>query len=611
MKPSLFLRLAAVVLVILLGGGARAADDPEVAPFAGVGDLQATHEARVRWFREARFGMFIHWGLYSAAGGYWPPDRATGKRYEQSSAEWIRTWASVPEPDYGKALRPLFAPEPGCTEAWARLAREAGMRYAVFTAKHHEGYTLFNSRHSYSLGNPLTGGTNISPAGRDLFGEYVHSFREAGVTPGVYYSLIDWQYPEPATLRAYLGYQLSELALNYGPLGILWVDYSSAGEEGSHWGTRSILENWQALQPAAIFNNRFWKGLENSYGDFSTPERYVPPAGYATHDFEVCQTLDDSFGYRAGGTKWKTSRDVLLLLSDVAGKGGNLLLNVGPDAKGRIPEPAVHTLQGVGRWLATHGEAIYGTSASPFRTPPFTGGCTVGRRDGLVTLYCHLTEWPSNRQLSLSGLATPLASARLLGATPLELEVVNGPLARVRLPESAPDREDLLPVVAVELAGEPVIDYFQYPQQASDRSVTLMARDAVLAPGPGSSSPLRMEDDHIGFWSSDRDSAWFPFMISQPRRIIDGREAAEAGRFKVTLEVAVGPEGGGEAELLIADQRLKIKVQPTGSWQQYLKLEAGRISLSQPGLLSLHVRPASMRGRGLMNLRVIRLEPVD
>ena len=603
---------AAVLAAQVHAADDPATGDPEISAFAGNEEWKADHEQRVKWFREARFGMFIHLGLYSAAGGYWPPDPEKGGRYEQQQAERIRTWASVPEPEYGARLKTLFAPEPGCTDAWAKLAKEAGMKYAVFTAKHHEGYTLFNSKAEYSVRNPVTGSTNISPEGRDLFREFTDSFRREGLVPGAYYSLIDWQYPDAARYRRYLHQHLTELASNYGPLGILWVDYSSSGNEGSHWGTRSILDIWRTHQPAAIFNNRFWSGLENPYGDFFTPEKYVPPAGYNGRIFEACHTLNESFGFSYHDNSWKGPADIIRLLSEVASKGGNLLLNVGPDAHGHIPEPAVRTLKEVGKWLETHGEAIYNTSGSPLLYPPFKGWITLSAGDREPILYCHLREWPEGGLLSLEGLDTPCSSATLLGTGFVDLEQSPGGPPSIRLPAAPPDPSDPLPVVAVRLNGPPVFDSSPYPRQGPDRSVTLLATQAILAPSVTATNPMRFEESHIGFWSDTGESVWFPFVMRTPwaTRSVNGGFEKVPGKFEVILDAAVGTESGGEVEIRLLDQTVHCRVTPTADWRDFHEFRAGTITLSQPGLMSLHVRPLSIKGIGLMNLRSVKLVPV-
>ena len=596
---------------LALQSAPQALADPEVAPFAGIESLRQSSKERRAWFEEARFGMFIHWGLYSAAGGYWPPDPDSGTRYDQHYAEWIKAWAKVPEPDYGQALKPLFQPAEGCMDDWAKLARDAGMKYAVLTTKHHEGYTLFNSKASYSLQNDLTGGTNISPAGRDMVAEFASAFRAQNVVPGFYYSLIDWQHPNGEPYKPYLFQHLDELATHYGDIGLLWVDFSSANTQGSHWNTRAILENWQRKQPAAIYNNRFWNNLENDFGDFFTPEKYVPPAGHPGRVFEVCHTMNESFGFSYHDQKWKSARQIAELLSDIVSKGGNLLLNIGPDRHGKVPEPSAKALREVGAWLSTHGKAIYGTQASPFVRTPFAGRATVAHHDGGHQLYCHLFEWPeTNSILRLDGLRTEIRSARLLGGKAAELKFVNSPQGSiVELPATAPDC--LLPVVEITLAGAAEVDNSPYPRQAADQSITLHATHALLH-GPAGKPNARLEGKHIGYWSSPDDSAWFHFLMERPHAVVhDGGTASQtAGTYEVWIDHACAPGSGGELEIRLLDQSLTAAIEPTGGWNSFQERSLGRITLGQPGLLALHARPLLIKGQGLVNLRSVSLRPV-
>jgi alpha-L-fucosidase len=587
-----------------------ASADPEVAPFAGIRGLADTKAQRLAWFEEARFGMFIHWGLYSAAGGYWPPDPQTGTKYKQHYAEWIKAWAKVPEPEYGRSLKPLFQPDMDCMNQWAALARDARMKYAVLTTKHHEGYTLFNSKAAWSLANDTTGGTNVSPEGRDLVAEYASAFRAAGVVPGFYYSLIDWQHPQGEAYRPYLHQHLDELASNYGEIGVLWVDFSSAKTQGSHWGTRAILENWMRKQPRAIYNNRFWNGLENDHGDFFTPEKYVPPSGHPGRAFEVCHTMNESFGFSYHDENWKSARQIAELLADIVSKGGNLLLNVGPDRHGRIPEPSVKALREVGAWLAEIGdEAIFGTQAGPFSRTPFKGRCTMAGRGDENILYCHLFEWPPSGVIRLDGLLNTVRSARLLGKDARDLEVSGQSPATIRLPADAPDV--LLPVIAVVLDGAPRVEELPYVLQAPDRHVMLEAADALIHSGEGKPQ-ARLEGTHIGYWSSLEDSLWFHFLMERPYQVVHTGGTAEVapGRFEVWLEHACADGSGGELEIRLLDQVLKVPIDSTGGWNRFESKCVGTVSLGQAGLLPLHARPLLIRGQGLVNLHSITLKPV-
>lgn len=443
--------------------------DP-TSPYGGLTEWARDHDSRMAWFREARFGMFIHWGLYAAAGGYWPPNPASGKRYEQNYAEWIEAWAKVPTADYAAQARPLFEPDEGCAGQWAALAEAAGMRYAVLTAKHHEGFTLFNSQQPYSLHNEISGSTNISPEGRDLFGEFAEAMRARDIRPAFYYSIIDWQHPLSPTRRpwgidnpgeadipAYAEYfhgHLHELLTNYGKMAVLWSDYTQEGLGDDPWHIAELLTQVREDQPSILINNRFWPGSENPNGDFFTPEKWVPAEGVPGRDFEVNHTMNESYGFSHHDEKWKSTEEVVKLLVDIVSKGGNLLLNVGPDRHGRIPAACVESLTGVGAWMKVNSEAIYGTTGNPEPATelPFDGRVTAKvRPDGSRSLYLHLFALPEDRKVILPFADGPLdLRVTLLGREgQLEVEQSDVSPATVTLPADLP-ADSLVPVLRVD-----------------------------------------------------------------------------------------------------------------------------------------------------------------
>ncbi len=366
-------------------------------------ESELERDARMKWWRDAKFGMFVHWGLYSGLGGMWK-----GKYIEDGGREWIQYGIREDSATYaGEAIK-SFDPDPLFAREWARLAREAGCRYVVFTAKHHDGFSLHDSRVSeYDAG---------SMVGRDLVGEITGALRDEGLKVGYYYSVIDWYHPhyeyrkaphlphpfegrpypngkrDQQKYRDYLLGQVDELMSNYGPVDILWWDFSRGYAQGDFWGAKDLIDVMKTKQPQLISNSRLFRVQDPvsgdttegeyefynySHGDFTTPEQKVPRLPLGNLDWESCMTHNKSWGYNIQDEEWKSTGEVLEILTGVVGKGGNLLFNVGPRADGSIPEPTIKMMREVGEWLDVNGEAIYGTRASPMIDLPFEGACTL------------------------------------------------------------------------------------------------------------------------------------------------------------------------------------------------------------------------------------------
>ena len=412
-----------------------------VQPHAAVDPFTETPEqrdARMAWWRDARFGMFIHWGLYAVPAGQWGQDT--------HHAEWIRTSAQIPLGTYD-ALVGQFNPVNFDAAAWARMAREAGMKYIVITTKHHDGFCLWDSAHTDF-------DVMSTPFKRDIIRELADAARAEGRQIGFYHSIMDWHHPDYLprrdweTSRAsddadferfeeYLHAQVTELLTNYGPIGVMWFD----GEWEQTWTQqrgRDLYALCRRLQPDIIVNNRVAKARDGMAGlslggqfagDFGTPEQEVPPTGLPGVDWESCMTMNDHWGYNAFDHNWKSTTDLVRTLVDIASKGGNYLLNVGPRADGTFPPEAVDRLREIGAWMRQHGSAITGTRAGPFGSLPW-GRTTVssGGAGRSTRLYLHLFETPDDDRLVLPGLATDPTDARLLGA--------DGPIPSPRLASS-------------------------------------------------------------------------------------------------------------------------------------------------------------------------------
>lgn len=374
---------------------------------------------RMQWWREARLGMFIHWGLYSIPAGEWKGSRGHG--------EWIRDTAQIPLEEYA-SLPARFQPQSFDARAWARLAREAGMKYMVITSKHHDGFCLWDS--------PLTQwDMGATPKARDLLGELKAACDAEGLRFGTYHSIMDWHHPDYLPRRPweqrstegadferyeeYLQGQVRELIQRYQP-AVMWFD----GEWERTWNHERGVELFQLcreLAPSMLVNNRVdvhrggmggFNLSAEAVGDFSTPEQEIPATGVPGLDWETCMTMNEHWGFNALDEQWKSSSDLIRKLCDIASKGGNFLLNVGPRADGSFPPAAVERLQELGQWMAQRGVAIYGTQASPFDAWDQARATVRGS-----TLYILAWDLPLAQEFRIPGLANQVRSARLLGAS--------------------------------------------------------------------------------------------------------------------------------------------------------------------------------------------------
>jgi alpha-L-fucosidase len=459
--------LAALVVPTLLATLADTRRLPAAEP-AGPGETQTQRDARMKWWREARFGMFVHWGLYSGLAGTWD-GKAVGTR---GGMEWIQQRVKVDTDTYAKQAIPRFQPAPDFARQWARLAKEAGCRYVVFTSKHHEGFALHDSKvGDYNAGAVLH---------RDLVKEIGDAARAEGLRVGFYHSVIDWHHDQYAYARstqlphplhgrpypngerdhaqyvAYLHAQVNELVSNYGPVDVLWWDYSSQDFQGDEaWRAFELMNLVRTKQPAIIMNNRLFRipeagftgmgtdaiasRLDPKYGDFITPEQHIPATGMPGVDWETCMTMNTTWGYSEHDHDWKSDATLIRNLIDIASKGGNYLLNIGPKGDGSVPEQSVRSLQAIGAWMKVNGESIYATTASPFEKLAW-GRCTQKKLpDGQTRLYLHVFEWPTGGKLIVPGVTHKPARAFLLAdGQSLDTTVADGQLA-VTVPAEAPD----------------------------------------------------------------------------------------------------------------------------------------------------------------------------
>jgi alpha-L-fucosidase len=428
------------------------------------------------WWREARFGMFIHWGLYSVAAGEWQGRKTTG------CGEWIQNDLKIPTSQY-QELVPQFDPEQFDARNWAHLAKEAGMKYIVITSKHHDGFGLFPSAMTDWC-------VKSTPFHRDPLRELSKACRAEGIRLCLYYSIMDWHHPdwgqreawndlatrEPDMDRytAYMKAQLKEIVERYHP-AVLWFD----GEWEKPWTHQrgvDLYDYLRKLDPKLIINNRIDKGRAGmagmnrepgDAGDFGTPEQTIPANGFGPGvDWETCMTMNDTWGWKKFDSHWKSSSTIIRNLIDIASKGGNYLINVGPTGQGLIPEPSVERLEAVGRWMKVNGQAIHGTTASPFATSLPWGRCTTKlSRGGNATLYLHIFNWPADGHLLVPGLRNKVKSAQLLTESKkvsLSTEAVEKGVW-LNLPPAAPDA--ISSTVMLRLKGAPDVELAEATQK--------------------------------------------------------------------------------------------------------------------------------------------------
>ena len=421
-------------------------------------------DERMKWWREARFGMFIHWGLYSIPAGTWGDKTTHG--------EWIRHTAQIPIKEYDKLVTE-FNPIKFDADEWVRMAKAAGMKYIVITAKHHDGFSLFNS-------NATDYDIMSTKYKRDILKELATACRKQGLRICWYYSIMDWHHPDYLPRRSwedrtsdgaeidryikYMKKQIKELVTNYGDIGVLWFD-GEWEETWNHEYGQNIYDYVRSLNPNIIINNRVdvgrsgMQGLtkKGSYaGDFGTPEQEIPPTGLPGVDWETCMTMNDHWGYNKNNNNWKSDKDLIRNLVDIASKGGNFLLNVGPTSEGLFPEPSIDRLEKIGKWIQINGESIYGTEASPFKNLSW-GRCTQKSIRGDTRLYLHVFSWPTDGQLVIPGIYNNPLSAFLLSAPTKKLNINQKEDSFViNLPKSVPD--PINSVIVLDVAGKIDVD---------------------------------------------------------------------------------------------------------------------------------------------------------
>jgi alpha-L-fucosidase len=401
-----------------------------------VDQMTSENSSKMSWWKNAKFGMFIHWGLYSQSGGIW--------KGNTSYAEWLMNDAKIPRAEYA-AVAKDFNPVKFNAEEWVKLAKAAGQKYIVITSKHHEGFAMFKTAASkYNI-------YDATPFKRDVIDEMAKACRKYGMKLGLYYSQAqdwynvgggmycdEWDETHKGDMEKYIDEiaipQVKEILSKYGDIAVLWWDTPAKMTEGMAKKLHAITEQY----PNLITNNRLGGGIG---GDLETPEQYIPATGFPGRNWEVCMTMNDHWGYNAYDSNWKTTKELIRKLTDIVSKGGNFLLNVGPNRYGEIPAICQKELHEIGDWLNVNGEAVYGTKASPFPYLPFGNATQKGN-----TIYFNINDW--NKVISVP-YPMKIVKAYLLEdkSEPVKSYVKDG-YTYFKLPSYAPDK--IVSVLAVE-----------------------------------------------------------------------------------------------------------------------------------------------------------------
>lgn len=462
--------LAWSMMLVPSATGQVATDAPPAAAenAMAVQETAEQRDQRMAWWREARFGMFVHWGLYSGLAGTWK-GKQVGKR---GGMEWLQFRVRAKSDEYAKVATPLFKPTEDFAKQWAKLAKQAGCKYLVFTTKHHDGFSLHDSS--------TTTFDAKDQIDRDLCREITEACKAEGLKVGFYHSVIDWHHPQydfanakglPHPLAGkesaddrdhsayvdYLHQQVDELMSNYGKVDIIWWDYSKAKAQGPFWRADDLMKLVRKHQPNILSNNRLYKlkpmkqaderlkAFNRAHGDFTTPEQHVPSTGLAGVDWEVCMTMNTTWGYSEHDKAWKTDEKLIQSLVDIVSKGGNYLLNIGPKANGSIPNASIKSMEAIGRWMDVNSESIYATKASPFEKPEW-GRYTS--KEG--KLYAHVFAWPADGKLTIGSGETQVTRAYLLAEPKANLKFEKSDKGVVvSIPAEAPDK--IASVIGFEL----------------------------------------------------------------------------------------------------------------------------------------------------------------
>ena len=552
------------------------------------------------WFREAKFGMFIHWGPYSRLAGEWNGRQVPVGR----NAEWIMKELQMPVDEY-RQMAKEFNPVEFDARKLVELAISTGMKYIVITAKHHDGFAMYKSGVTqYNI-------YDWTKFNRDPLKELAEACREGGIKFCVYYShREDWDHPggygnnwdydndwgsdlyDPVKFNTYLEEkakpQLRELLTNYGPVGLVWFDRGMYTREQGLEFVRLVKD----IQPGTLINGRVGHYNQEFIGDYqSMSDNGMPPGGLEEY-WETPQTLNETWGFSKFDTMWKSHETIILRLAEVVSRGGNFLLNIGPEGSGEIPDTTIKIFDKVGKWMKRNSESIYGTSANPFGELPW-GYSTV--KGGKV--YLLVREWPQEGRLTVSRLLSRVKSAYPLSDRSVLLTVnQSNNLTYIDLPATPADTP--VSVIVLEIEGDLKVAA-QVVEQDTNGEIFLNYLTASTK-GNAITRYNRKGGFHISKWTCTEDAVEWIININHP------------GKFKISLEYsAIDAWQGKIYEIKVGNHSINKQVISTKGLFDYNEFPAGYIDLFQSGQYNLKINPAANDTTYLMYLKNIKLTPVE
>lgn len=585
--------------LLLIMVAASCGSDKDQADKTRIPGTSSDGENRLQWFKDAKFGMIIHWGPYSALGGEWNGHKVAAG----SNAEWIMKDFTIPVREYRELARKMN-PEKFNASEWVRLAKATGMKYIIITAKHHDGFAMYHSGVTkYNI-------VDWTTFHRDPLKELSDACAEQGIKFCVYYShREDWDHPggygndwdydndwgndayQDEQFNRYLEEkakpQLKELLTNYGRLGIVWFDRGMFTEEQGLEFVKIVRD----LQPDCLINSRVGNYNQDLLGDYqSMSDNGVPPGGLGEY-WESVQTLNRTWGYNKFDTLWKSSETVIRKLVEIVSRGGNYALNIGPTGEGEIPEETIKILHEVGAWVQRNAESIYGTHANPFDESTWRYASIKGNK-----IYLFVKDWPKDGQLTVSGLRNQIKKAYLPIDKSIQLSVhQHGELTTVELPPNPPDTP--VSVVVLESDGIPSI----HPSIAVQNKTGIIKLDysTVTTQGKTKTRYNRKGGFHISKWTGPQDIATWTIQIDTP------------GTFKVNISYSAKKDWENTPyEISIGSSSLHPMIAYTGKLFEYRELPAGYVNFQEPGRYILSVRPLLSNDSYLMYLNSITLLPV-